>query len=111
MKFKQILEGFRNNLFPPEHLKEQILKVSSERLNHCIKCDFNSTPGKITSFSRCMSCGCFLTKKAACLSCNCGIEDFNKANNTSVPLKWTAVASVEEDYEIEKALENDTQKH
>lgn len=88
MEWNKILEGWRNNLFPPKELKELIKTTKEERLEICKNCPFNSTHGKITGFSKCKSCGCPLQSKSACLSCQCP-ED-----------KWGAVTTKEEHQEI-----------
>jgi hypothetical protein len=88
----EILEGWRNDLFPPEQLKEIIIKTQEERLSICKDCTHNSTNGKITAFSYCKDCGCPLKKKTACLSCNCPIS------------KWDAIVTKEEDENIKKTI-------
>ncbi len=40
-KFGQIVEGWRNNLIPPAHLKKEIEKVSTERTSICESCKFH----------------------------------------------------------------------
>lgn len=89
---KEIIEGWKNHLFPKESLKELISTVSEERLAICKSCEFNSTPENISSFSGCKSCGCPLIPKSKCLSCHCPIN------------KWEAVATDEEDTKIHESL-------
>lgn len=77
INFAEIFEGWRNHLVPPEHLKEHIAQVSSERLEICATCPYNSknTPmnGWLTDlYEHCTECGCPLTVKSKCLSCGCG---------------------------------------
>lgn len=91
----EIVEGFRNDMFPPKKLKALIEQTAVERLSICLNCPFNSSCGKITRMSRCKDCGCFLTKKAKCLSCSCPQG------------KWGAVVTEEVETKIDKALEND----
>lgn len=98
-KLAQIAEGFRNHLFPPKEIEEKILEVSGERLAKCMGCPFNSTPAKINVYSKCKACGCFLIPKSKCLSCNCGLETYNKnhPHEEPLPLEWMAVLTDEEE--------------
>lgn len=96
VNLKQVLEGFKNDWFPPEELRQLITDTSEERLAICKGCPFNSTPGRISSLSRCLDCKCFLTKKTKCLSCQCPQN------------KWQAIVTEDEDKIINKALENDS---
>lgn len=108
LEFSKIFEGWRNHLIPPKELKDYIKQVSKERLSHCIGCQFNTTPGEINGHSRCQPCGCWLEPKSKCLSCNCGIERYNELNpQTPLALKWNAVATIEEDTEIDHALKQE----
>jgi len=69
--WKEILEGWRNDLFPPEEIKEKIRLTQEQRLEICKSCPLNSTPNKIRTISYCKDCGCPLKKKSACLHCEC----------------------------------------
>lgn len=106
----KILEGLNNHLFPPKEMKAAIEEVAKQRLEICKNCPFNSTPGKIKSWSRCDACGCFLRLKTKCLSCNCGIEVHNQDNpDNQLPLKWLAIATKEENEKIQTYIkENDS---
>jgi hypothetical protein len=78
-KIDQIIEGWRNKIIPPEHLKDIIDKVSNERMEICIKCplcsiNVNSALTKIRPDVHCTDCGCTLSIKTACLSCECPKE-------------------------------------
>lgn len=47
--------------------------------------DDNSPP-------HCALCSCPINRKTACLSCNCGIKDWNDEHpNKQLPLKWEAI--------------------
>lgn len=105
MSFKQIFEGWRNNLLPPESLKEQIQQVSDERLAICRGCMYNSVKAAAdgTKFStswrpdeHCISCGCTLAAKTKCLSCACPLG------------KWAALLSNTDDDALTKALHGTT---
>lgn len=103
----QIIEGWKNHLFPDSELKNKINEISKERLYKCKTCKFNSTPGNITNTSRCKACGCLLKPKSKCLSCNCGIEVYNSTNpNETLPLLWTAILDKEIDQDIRVKLQN-----
>ncbi len=85
-----IIEGWRNSLFPPAHLREQIEKVSEERLAICEGCEINSKNAPshtwVTDlYEHCTECGCPLVAKSKCLSCECGHK------------KWMAVLTEEEE--------------
>jgi transcription initiation factor IIE alpha subunit len=86
-----IWEGWRNNLIPPERLKKEIERVSRQRRNICNQCEYNS---KFHDTWRpdihCIECGCTLSAKTKCLSCDCPL---------SSP-KWTHVLSEEQEDEI-----------
>lgn len=102
---KEILEGWRNSLIPPSDLRELIEDVSKERLSKCKNCPFNSTCGEITNFSYCKACGCQLKAKSKCLSCTCGIKDYNAKNPLNpLPIQWEAVTSEEERFAIEEQI-------
>ena len=90
----QIIEGWRNNIFPPEHLKELIEQTSCERMEFCCICKFNSKNNKkklLRPDEHCLECGCTLSAKTKCLSCSCPLK---------VP-KWEAVITEEQENEIE----------
>ena len=98
-KFGQILEGWRNNLIPPEHLKKEIEKVSSERISICESCKFHSKNYKsIRPDAHCVSCGCTLSAKTKCLSCNCPKD------------KWKAEMSSEEEEKLKVNVEKKKSK-
>lgn len=90
LNWKHILEGWRNNLFPPKELRELIRKTQEERLEICKTCPYNSTPDKINMFSTCKECGCPLKAKTACLHCQCPLN------------KWLLQLTKEESEEIKK---------
>lgn len=103
------MEGWRNNLIPPQELKEEIKRVSEERLAICRGCIFNSDVAKskgihvkLTSALRtdehCMECGCTLSAKTKCLSCECPLK---------IP-KWAAVLNDEEDTLIETLTKDES---
>ena len=80
MNIFQIYEGWRNNLFPPEKLKEAIDATSASRMEICNNCKHIST--KHNTFRKdvhCTNCGCTLSAKTKCLSCECPLK------------KWMAV--------------------
>lgn len=94
MSIASIYEGFKNNLFPKEELKEIIKEVREERLAICNKCAYHSS-NKIGYKSlriddHCTNCGCNLAAKTSCLNCEC-------------PLKyWEAKITVDQLKEITK---------
>lgn len=96
--FKSIWEGWRNLIFPPEKLKEEIERVDNERLSICKACPKNSggKGANITILSTCLSCGCQLQAKTACLSCECPLG------------KWKAEVNQEQESRIKEKLNEDT---
>lgn len=88
LNFKEVWEGWRNHLLPPEDLKEMIEKTSQERLSICQPCEFNTTPERIVNWSRCQVCGCPLKQKSKSLHSECPKK------------KWGAVLTKEEAHEI-----------
>ena len=78
MSLKEIYEGWRNHLVPPERLKEEIEKVAEERLKICETCEFNSKFHKtLRPDKHCTVCGCTLVAKVKCLSCDCPKDKWN----------------------------------
>lgn len=91
MKIKEIYEGWRNNILPPEKLKEQIAVVGAERLAICEGCQNHSkNHSTVRPDAHCVSCGCTLSAKTKCLSCSCPIK------------KWKAVLTDKEELEYKK---------
>jgi hypothetical protein len=101
MSLSEIYEGWRNQLLPPSHLKEQIKMVSDERMKICKGCEWNSVNREnyntIRPDEHCTKCGCTISAKTKCLSCRCPLP----APNT----KWKAVIS----REIEEIINNEIQ--
>ena len=99
IKVKEIYEGWRNNLFPPEAMKEQIAKVSAERLVICEACENHSkNHTSVRPDAHCVSCGCTLSAKTKCLSCSCPIK------------KWVAVLSDEEEMKYKEYEQSNNSK-
>nr|QPI16394.1 MAG: hypothetical protein NIOZUU157_00285 [Virus NIOZ-UU157] len=95
IKIKEIYEGWRNNLLPPEKLKDQIAKVSAERLSICEECENHSSKhSSKRPDAHCVSCGCTLSAKTKCLSCSCPVK------------KWESVLTEEEESEYKKHEES-----
>ena len=92
IKLSEIYEGWRNNLIPPEKLKDKIVEVSNERITICNSCKHHSKNHKtVRPDAHCVSCGCTLSAKTKCLSCSCPIK------------KWEAVLTSEEEKNYEKS--------
>lgn len=95
MKFSDVFEGWRNDLFPPERLKDVISKAHEERIEICRKCEFDSRNAKEAGLYKskrkdehCIKCGCPLQKKTKCLSCECPLK------------KWLAVMTAQEEDKV-----------
>lgn len=79
MSLKQIFEGWRNHLHPPQYLKEKIEEVHQERMLICRACPMNSInrgPDYHTmrKDEHCTECGCPLISKTKCLTCSCPLD-------------------------------------
>jgi len=92
VNFSQILEGWRNNLFPKEEMKDHILALHAERMAICESCEFISSKHKSHRPDlHCTNCGCTLAAKTKCLSCSCPLN------------KWAAVVQTpDEDQAIKR---------
>lgn len=79
INFHQVFEGWRNNILPPEEMKEAIASVSVERMEVCKGCSFYSENKKKEGWAilrldiHCTKCGCTLSAKTKCMSCSCPI--------------------------------------
>lgn len=80
---------------------EQIAEIMM-RKEICKTCPFNSANAKAHGFKtlglpyqHCIQCSCRIggdDTKEYCLSCNCGLTEWNKKNpDAQIPLKWKAV--------------------
>jgi hypothetical protein len=89
MSLSQIYEGWKNHLLPEERTKAFIEDVSLERLAICNECEEHSSNKEgYTSLridAHCTNCGCTLSAKTKCLTCECPLK------------KWMATAIPEED--------------
>ena len=98
LKFKEIFEGWRNLIMPPEEIKSIIEEVASERELICKGCPFFSVNAKLNDYKtfrtddHCTKCGCPIKAKARSLSSQCPMG------------YWTNVISEEEAYELNKKI-------
>lgn len=92
-KLSQIYEGWKNNLFPEEKMKELIQEVADERMAICNNCDMHSRNRvgyhSLRPDDHCTNCGCTLSAKTKCLSCECPLS------------KWKAVLTPDQEKEID----------
>lgn len=92
INFSQIYEGWKNNLFPADDMREHIKQVSHVRMSICDACEWcseNKDPKPRRFDKHCTHCGCTLAAKTKCLSCSCPIE------------KWVAeIESPEEEHQL-----------
>ena len=95
MNLSNIYEGWRNKLFPPEHLKEIIKYTSDQRMSICKECPYHSTNARQKGYKsmrideHCTSCGRTLSAKTSCLSCECPFK------------KWLPLMTEKQEEEIE----------
>ncbi len=86
MSLGQIYEGWKNHLLPEERTKDFIEHVSSERLAICEACEEHSSKHSTLRIDvHCHNCGCTLSAKTKCLTCECPLK------------KWMATAMPTED--------------
>lgn len=97
IEFGKIYEGWRNHLFPPSELRNIINRISRARRKICDECPYNSkfSKGLIRRDIHCILCGCTLSAKTKCLSCECPDN----------PPKWTAAVSEEQEEEMTNGKE------
>jgi hypothetical protein len=89
IEFSKIYEGWKNNLFPAEGMKDVIKQISEYRLNICEMCPSHSkNHSSIRPDDHCIECGCTLAAKTKCFSCECPLS------------KWLAVTTQEQELEI-----------
>ena len=91
LNFSQIVEGWRNKLIPPAHLKGLIEATATQRMNVCKDCEHNSKKHKtMRPDEHCVECGCTLSAKTRCLSCYCPLK------------KWEAVMTEKQEEQFKK---------
>jgi len=94
----QILEGIKNNIFKSEHIEE----VARERKLICDGCPLLDNVGSTCLVPGtgpcCGSCGCSMKLKLRALSADCPEG------------KWDAILSHEENYLLNKKLNDDVQE-
>lgn len=89
MNIFQIYEGWKNNLFPSEKLKEAIIETSASRMEICNNCEHISTKHKtLRKDVHCTNCGCTLSAKTKCLSCDCPLK------------KWVGIVTEKQEEEM-----------
>jgi len=78
MSLVQIVEGWKNHLLPEERTKAFIAHVSETRTAICNKCAEHSSNKKnyktIRPDAHCTNCGCTLSAKTKCLTCECPLK-------------------------------------
>lgn len=77
-KLTQIVEGWTNNLTPTQYLDKHVIDVSLYRMTICNSCEEHSSNKKdyksIRVDAHCTNCGCTLSAKTKCLSCECPLQ-------------------------------------
>lgn len=87
---QQVVQGWKNDIFPAKELKEAIHKMSEERLSICRVCPQNSVnagTSPLVKMEYCKKCGCLLAKKTRSPTSKCPLN------------KWEAYMSISE-YEL-----------
>lgn len=94
--YKNIFEGIFT-VIKFQFLKKEDKEEIRRRRKICAECIFMSENYKKLGYKsnrpdkHCSLCQCNIFLKTACLGCNCGIEKYNKENNTNTELKWKAI--------------------
>ena len=85
----KLLRNWRNNIFPPEKLKEAIIETSASRMEICNNCEHISTKhNTLRKDVHCTDCGCTLAAKTKCLSCDCPLK------------KWMGIVTQEQEEQM-----------
>ena len=88
MSLNKIVEGWKNHLSPANNEKEIIAKVSQERLDICTQCEehsYNKPEYKtIRPDAHCTNCGCTLSAKTKCLTCECPLNKWGAIKNKTI---------------------------
>ncbi len=75
MSLGQIYEGWKNHLLPEERNKAFIEHTSQIRTAICEQCDKHSSKHKsVRPDAHCTECGCTLSAKTKCLTCECPLR-------------------------------------
>mgnify|MGYP000297421914 FL=1 len=75
MSLGQIYEGWKNHLLPEERNKAFIEYTSQSRTAICEQCDKHSSKHKsVRPDAHCTECGCTLSAKTKCLTCECPLK-------------------------------------
>lgn len=93
---KKILEGIKNNIkLEYGELPEKDIELIVKRRLICMECPFNSKNAEKDGWyasnrpdEHCTMCLCNISLKTACLSCECGIAEYNEKNNSNMEIKW-----------------------
>lgn len=73
MDIKKIYEGWKNHILPKN--KDFINQISNKRLAICNDCEYHSKNHKsIRIDTHCTNCGCTLSAKTKCLTCECPLQ-------------------------------------
>lgn len=81
-KLKQIAEGWKNNLTPTQYLDPLVDRTAKERMAICKKCEFHSKHHlSVRPDVHCTNCGCTLSAKTKCLTCECPIKKWLPVKN------------------------------
>jgi hypothetical protein len=75
MSLNKISEGWKNHLLPEESQKAFIEYVHQKRMRVCEACEFHSKNHfTIRPDVHCTNCGCTLSAKTKCLTCECPLK-------------------------------------
>ena len=93
IKFSKLYEGWRNHIAPPKYLKKIIKETSKSRMAICEECYYHSkNHPNFRPDAHCTDCGCTLSAKTKCLSCECPLS----------PPEWGPVVTEEEEQKMKE---------
>ncbi len=105
MNFREIYEGWKNDLTPEDKLADSIKELAAYRIEICRGCEFNSInaprekkslASKLRADEHCTNCGCPLAKKTKSPKSKCPLD----------PPKWDAVITDKEQTEIKTIIDS-----
>lgn len=92
---RQISEGLKNSVFKKEHV-EQIAEARMKVCEECPHIDLEGSTCMVPGTQPCCGiCGCKLSLKVRCLSCECPDEEFSR---------WSSVMTQEKEDELKEEL-------
>ena len=75
MSLNKMYEGWKNHILPEDNQKAFIEHVYQKRMSVCESCEYHSKNHfSIRPDAHCTNCGCTLSAKTKCLTCECPVK-------------------------------------